>query len=758
MPKIMKPLTLAECLESNYVRVLDHEHPHNLHNSIYAVFLDSVKNGPFCGLLTLNDIALHPGWIFADLVEHRPNYAIALDTSIKEALLSMEKHDVRALPVLDREGKFHGVITHTSILLGLLQREKAGTKKIKQQNREIDQDRKQLAAWSARLVKLHEASRTLLGILSHTSLESDLLQHGIKAITQLLETHYGAIGIVNDKGELLQFVYTGIAPEQAQQIKDLPKGRGLLGVVIREDHAIRLDDMTKDPRSAGFPPGHPPMKTLLAVPISYDGRIYGRIYVCDKIDGSAFTADDELLTMSFSHSLALTLSNAHEINTIKIAQERLDYLAHFDPLTGLPNRKLLVDRIQQIISNCRRYQRKMAVLFIDLDNFKSVNDGFGHDVGDNLLKQIARIISTLLRDGDTVAHLSGDEFIVLLSEIANPQDAASVAEKILSAVKEPIHPDNLSDREIFITASIGIGIYPQDGEDKETLMTNADTAMYHAKSAGKNLFKFFSPSLNRITQRHLKMEQHLQQALNRNELTLHYQPQININTKKIIGVEALLRWQNQEIGNVSPADFIPIAEETGLIVPIGSWVLRSACMQGMQWQKDGLDPMHIAVNISSRQIQHNTDFLQTLKLILNETGLSPDMLELEITESIMLQDIETTIKMLHEIKNLGVRFSMDDFGTGYSSLSYLKRLPLDAIKIDQIFIQDIVTDRNDAAIVAAISVMARQLNLELVAEGVETKEQLDIIRTHQCEIIQGYYFSKPVCAEEMTKMLQRGSV
>lgn len=752
----MKLLTLAECLEPNFVRVLDHERPHNKQGSIFAVFVRSVKTGPFLGLVTLRDIVLHPDWIFADLVAHRPSCTITIDTPVKDVLLSMDSYETNALPVCNPESKLHGVVTRTKILLNLLQREKNDLKIIKKQNREIEQDRKQIATWSARLVNLQEASRTLLSVLAYSSLETDLLQQGIEALNALLETRYSAIGIIDDNGKLLQFIYTGLTPEQVKQIGRFPEGSGLLGVVIQENCPIRLDDISQDPRSAGFPPGHPPMKSLLIVPISLGGRVYGRIYACDKINGATFTADDEMIAMSFSHSLALTLANVHELNTIKAAQERLDYLAHFDTLTGLPNRELLADRTQQIIGNCRRHQREMALLFIDLDNFKSINDGFGHGVGDNLLKATAKIISASLREGDTVSHLSGDEFVVALSEISSPQDAASVAGKILSTLKQAIHLDNVGNNEIFITASIGISIFPHDGDNMETLITNADTAMYHAKSTGKNSFQFFTPSLNKITHLHLKVEQHLRHAIRKNEFTLHYQPQINITTQKIIGIEALLRWNNKELGNIPPTEFIPIAEETGLIVPIGEWVLRTACQQAMQWHKNNLGVGRMAVNVSTRQFQHNTHFLQTIKSVLEDTGLPPNMLELEITENIMIQETELTIKMLSEIKNLGVRFSMDDFGTGYSSLSYLKHLPLDVIKIDRAFVHDIVTDQNDAAIMTVITTLAQQLNLTVIAEGVETKEQLEFIRAHQCDIVQGYYFSKPICAEEMTRILQQG--
>lgn len=750
----MKPAGLADCLETHFTRVLDHERPQRNGTKLFAVFADSVEEGPFCGLATADDIVEHPDWIFADLVEHRKIHAVSLDTPIRDALLTLDKQALDALPVLDANGRFQGAVTRTSILLCLLAREEKLLRETRRLNKAIERDRKQLSFWSSRLSELHEASRTLLGVLAHTSLEADLLQHGIEALTHLLQAKYGAIGILGEKGELQHFHHAGITPEEVTKIAHFPEGKGLLGAVIKEDRAIRLDDIGQDPRSAGFPEGHPSMKSLLAVPISQLGHVFGRIYVCDKLDGTGFTLDDELLAKSFSNSLSLVLENAREMMEMKQAQQRLDYLAHFDTLTGLPNRELLTDRIQQVIAHSQRYKRKMALMFVDIDNFKTINDLFGHGMGDELLKSVASIISGSLRQGDTVARLSGDEFIVLLPEIDFAQDVASVAEKIVNTLKEPIRLGEAS-HEIFITVSIGISLYPQDGSDMESLMAKADTAMYHAKSAGKNTFQFFTSSLNETIQLHLKLEQLLRKALSRKELSLHYQPQIDLETGKIIGTEALLRWHNREIGNISPAQFIPVAEETGLIVQIGAWALRTACAQAAKWQTEG-HCIHMAVNISPKQFQHDHHFLRTLQSALHETGLDPNLLELEITESMMMQKIDATIEMLGMIKNLGVRFSMDDFGTGFSSLGYLKKLPIDIVKIDQSFVRDIATDRNDAAIVAAITAMARQLELKVIAEGVETKEQLEFIRAHQCDAVQGYYFSRPVAENEMSALLERG--
>lgn len=436
------------------------------------------------------------------------------------------------------------------------------------------------------------------------------------------------------------------------------------------------------------------------------------------------------------------------------ARQRLDYLVHFDALTGLPNRTLFTDRVQQMLAHMQRYAGIGALLFVDLDNFKNVNDTLGHDLGDELLRIAAQRITDCLRTSDTAARLGGDEFVILLPDIRSGQDAANVARKILDSLSLPF---NIEQHELYISVSIGISIHPDDASKTEELLAHADTAMHQAKKLGKHNYQFFAPEMNAITQSAMKLEKHLRRALGQNELFLHYQPQIDIVTHQIIGMEALLRWNNPELGLVSPADFIPLAEETGLIVPIGAWVLRTACAQARRWQQEGT-PVRVAVNLSAQQFQQHHgqhQFQDTVMQALKETGLSPDMLELEITESIMMEHLDATLEILDQLKQEGVHFSVDDFGTGYSSLSYLKRLPIDSIKIDKSFIDDIASDPNDAAIVAAIAAMAQQLNLTVIAEGVETMAQLEFLRTVRCHAVQGYYFSRPVAAEQATRLLQR---
>lgn len=754
----MDKLLVRECLVAKIVRVLEEDRPGiDAKQSFYAVFKDSIDNGIFCGLATSQDIRQHPNWIFADLTEHRKSPYVSPDTSVRHAMQVMDRYELEALPVLDNQ-QFAGVVTRQSILDELLRRERLLYKESQKLNKLLSDEHKQVVAWSDKLAKLYEASRSLLTVLAHTSIQTDLLQEGIDSLAKLLETKYGAIGILDESGGLRHFVFTGLEAKQVTKIGPFPQGKGLLGLIIQDNISLRLDDISSHPNSSGFPPHHPSMKTLLAFPLAYDGHVYGRIYLCDKENGEPFNEQDEHLALSFAHSLSLVLENAHKIEEVKRARRSLEYMAHFDSLTGLPNRTLLKDRINQAIYHAHRNNRMIGVLFLDLDNFKVLNDTLGHTCGDELLKRVAQRISDCLREGDTAVRLGGDEFIVLLPDLSTPQDAAKVASKILEVLK---HSFVIDQHEIYTSISIGISMYPSNAKDMDGLLSYADSAMYYAKRLGKNNYQFFTRELNRSAQKFITMEKHLRRALNQNEFMLHYQPQVDVETERIIGMEALIRWMSPELGMVSPADFIPLAEDTGLIVPIGAWVLETACSQARFWQDNGF-PVRVAVNLSSRQFhrvqnqqQTQHPLLDTVLNALDKADLSPELLELEITEGILMEKLDATMDILSTLKNKGVRLSIDDFGTGYSSLSYLKRFPIDTLKIDKSFVNDITTDPSDKAIVAAITAMAQKLKLEVVAEGVETVEQLNYLRELQCNYVQGYYFSKPVPADEVISLHQK---
>jgi diguanylate cyclase (GGDEF)-like protein/PAS domain S-box-containing protein len=423
----------------------------------------------------------------------------------------------------------------------------------------------------------------------------------------------------------------------------------------------------------------------------------------------------------------------------KQAEERVQHLAHFDGLTGLPNRTMFNERLNHALTHARRNERSLAVLFIDLDRFKNINDTLGHDAGDHVLREIARRLRGCLRESDTVGRLGGDEFVVQVEEPPRPLNAAVVAQKLLDATSMPFV---VQGQEFHITASIGISTYPDDGADLQTLMKNADIAMYRAKEHGKNNFQFYSAQFNVHSLERLTLESNLRRALARDEFLLHYQPIMDVRSGLITGVEALLRWQEPALGLIPPAQFIQLAEETGLIVPIGEWVLKTACARNKAWQDRGWAPVRIAVNLSPRQFAHE-DLLQDVARVLKETGMDPRLLDLEITEGVVMRNPEQAVGLLTRLKALGIHVSIDDFGTGYSSLNYLKRFPLDTLKIDRTFISDLPGNQDDAAITRAIVAMAHSLRLRVVAEGVETAEQLNFLRDCDCDEVQGYYFSRP---------------
>jgi diguanylate cyclase (GGDEF)-like protein len=444
----------------------------------------------------------------------------------------------------------------------------------------------------------------------------------------------------------------------------------------------------------------------------------------------------------------------HDVSEARAMALKMSHLAQHDFLTGLPNRMLLTERLSQAIGLAHRHHKQVALLFLDLDYFKNVNDSLGHAIGDQLLQSVAERLASNVRATDTVCRQGGDEFVILLAEIEQPQDAAIIAEKLLAAFVES---HLVGGQELHITLSIGISVYPDDGLDLDAILQNADTAMYHAKADGRNNFQFFRSDMNTRAVRRLLIEGNMRRALKQNEFLLHYQPQIDLASGVITGSEALVRWQDPELGLIPPGQFIPVAEESGLIVPIGRWVLREACRQVRAWQDAGLRTVPVAVNISAVEFRHK-DFLDGLVTILKETGLTSDYLELELTESILMHDVEASMTTLDALKAMGIKLAIDDFGTGYSSLSYLKRFPIDTLKIDQSFVRDIATDVDDATIVSAVIGMGRNLNHRVIAEGVETHEQFTFLSTRQCPEGQGFLFGKPVVADEFARLLVAGRV
>jgi len=456
----------------------------------------------------------------------------------------------------------------------------------------------------------------------------------------------------------------------------------------------------------------------------------------------------------------------HEVRQMALAlgrskwsmENRFRQLAHYDSLTGLPNRTLFLDRMHQTIESARRHNRKAGVLFIDLDNFKRINDSLGHSFGDEILKITADRLRHCARSCDSLtgpwrevsaARLGGDEFTILLSEIDAAENCTIVAQRILQAFVEPMR---LQNDEVIMTPSIGIATFPDDGGDVQTLLKNADLAMYFAKHTGPNSFQYHQDSMNATTLQRITLEKNLRQAIARDEFTLHYQPQTDMLTGALKGAEALLRWDNEELGSVPPAEFVPVAEQCGLILAIGEWVLRTACKQAKLWRDRGVPLPRIGVNVSPKQF-YQQNFPLVVERVLEETELEPQVLEIEITESLLMENTDRAIATMHGLRRLGVQIALDDFGTGYSSLSRLKEFPIDCLKIDHSFVRDISTDANDQAIASAVLAMAGSLNMRVVAEGVETSEQFDFLKLKQCNEMQGYLICRPLPAEKLEEFL-----
>ncbi len=486
------------------------------------------------------------------------------------------------------------------------------------------------------------------------------------------------------------------------------------------------------------------VRSMVEVLVCGTGGAYGVLGAYD-VEPGRFSAESAHFLQSVSNTLATAIERKH-------AEDRLTYMAQFDALTELPNRSMFLDRLGHTMVVADRDRMAVGVLFVDIDRFKVVNDTLGHAVGDDLLVQIGERLRGAVRPGDTVGRLGGDEFAVALTHLARPDDAANVAQKIVDALALPFQ---LGAHEVYVSASIGVGLYPTDGREPDTLLKSADTAMYRAKEAGRNAYQFYMPEMNERALARMHLESQLRGALDRGEYLLHYQPKLCLASGEISGFEALLRWQPTGGDLVSPADFVPLLEDTGLIVPVGEWVVATVCTQIRQWQDSGLVVPPVAVNLSARQFRQK-NLAAVIGGIVQRCGVAPDLLELELTESSLMSDSEGAVQALHDMKRLGIRLSVDDFGTGYSSLAYLKRFPLDALKIDRAFIRDVTTDAGDATIALTIINLARSLRLKVVAEGVETEAQFNFLRAHGCDDMQGYYFSRPLPVAQITRHLTQG--
>ena len=523
-------------------------------------------------------------------------------------------------------------------------------------------------------------------------------------------------------------------------------GIGLPGRVLADGKPAWIMDVNKD---SNFPRAKQVqgigVKAGFGFPVLAGSEVVG---VLEFFAAEAIEPNERLL-----QAMAHIGTQLGRVVERKRAEDMIRHLAFHDALTGLPNRALFEDRIAVALAQAHRNHQRLAVMSLDLDRFKLINDTLGHAAGDQVLKSAGERLLRHVREGDSVARMGGDEFMVLLPGAIGAEHGAKIADKIIAAFRLPFQT---GVGTFHATASIGMSFYPDDSEDAETLVQNADAAMYRAKELGRNTYQLYTPAMNLKASERLALERDLRRALERDEFVVHYQPQVQVGSGQIVGTEALLRWQHPSRGLVLPGEFIPLAEETGLIVPLGEWVLRRSCRQVKAWQEAGLPPLRLAVNISMRQFQQ-PNFVDVIAQVLQETGLDPHFLELEITESIAMRDTDSTVQVLRKLRDMGIRISIDDFGTGYSSLKYLKDLPIHTLKIDQSFMRDLTSDPHGATIATNIIAMGHSLNLNVIAEGVETQAQLAFLKHQQCDEFQGYLLARPMPAQALERMLQQGT-
>jgi diguanylate cyclase (GGDEF)-like protein len=572
-----------------------------------------------------------------------------------------------------------------------------------------------------------------------------VLERAVKLAASMLEVEYANVLQLDAEGtELTCQAVAGWPAEWVGQREVPVTPGGHMEHILSLREPLVVEDYHVETR---FPPSRLlefGVRSSIQVPIFGSTGTFGVLTV-HSVAPRRFAENE----VGFLQSVASVLAVAIER---KSAEERLAYLAQFDSLTGLPNRHLFHDRLMHTMTQATRSRRPMALLFIDLDRFKLVNDTQGHRAGDMLLKQAAERLIGCVRASDTVGRFGGDEFGAIVSDLVKPGDASVVAEKVIDALARPFELDG---HETFISASVGITLFPGDGADASALIMNADAAMYRAKEQGRNNYQYFTREMNERAVERVRMEAAMRRAIERREFLLHYQPKVDLRTGAVCGLEALLRWRHPEHGLVSPSEFIPVLEDTGLIVRVGEWVMQAVCEQIAAWRSAGVEPPPVAINLSARQFQQK-DLEPTVRRILRSTGTPPALIELELTESMLMKDPEAAAQTLQGLRDAGVKLSVDDFGTGYSSLAYLKRFPIDALKIDRAFIRDVTVDPDDAAITLAIISLAHSMKLKVVAEGVETKDQLDFLAAQDCDQMQGFYFARPLPVDECTRTLTEG--